>query len=429
MNDLIQFWNFSEAQNLWVFVGASLLGGAAGAIGSFNFLRRRSLLGDALAHAALPGITTAFLLFHSRDPLIIAAGAMVSCFIGYGVMEFLVAKTKVKEDSALAIVLSLFFALGAFQLTLIQQIPTASQAGLDSMLFGKAQAMVPSDLKVLAGLALGVIGFIFASYRQLKIATFDKTYAETIGIPIRLVEISLGFFIVLTIVLGVQMVGVVLMAALILTPAAAARCLSRNLGAMVIFSCLIGAVSGGLGANISYVSPKMPTGPWMVVVASVIFSLAVIFAPERGVLPRMLKKRRVRKKILEENIVRTIFKIGEEDTETPPFVNGREVLQFRSIKPEVLDRTLEDLAGKGMLKELNGAYQLTTDGIKLALQVTRFHRLWESYISQNMLFPKDHLHEDAESIEHFLTPEIEKQLLDELETPTVDPHGKAIPEV
>src|SRR5690606_7025568 len=142
-----EFWSFSDPNVVWVVCGSLILGASAGAIGCFAFLRKRALTGDALAHAALPGVTSAFLLFQSRDPLVILGGAIVSCIAGYLVIEYLVNRTKVKEDSAFAIVLSLFFAFGIFQLTYIQKSEFAGQSGLDKLLFGQAAALVGDDVR------------------------------------------------------------------------------------------------------------------------------------------------------------------------------------------------------------------------------------------------------------------------------------------
>lgn len=433
MGEFFEFWRLEEAQNVWVLLGAVFLGATSGAIGSFNFLKKRSLVGDALSHSALPGVTTAFLIFKSNNLLVISLGAFVSCYLANWLLKNLSVFTKIKPDSALAIILSVFFALGLFQLTLIQKMPEASQAGLASLLFGKAQAISHGDLKWILGLSLVCAVFLVIYFRQLKTLTFDRVFARTSGISINRLENIFGFFLVLSIVIGVQMAGVVLMAALLLTPAAAARYLAKDLRSLVLLSSAIGGVSAALGVSISYTSPGMPTGPWIVVVASLIFLLCAVFSPGRGILPRYLRRLENRRRMRDEDIVRSLFKLGDEVKKDPPWLRSKEILGYRNFSFSELRRSLQRLESRGLVEELERGgtedlYRLTPQGISSAVQLTRYHRLWEAYLSQNINLPSDHLHEDAEDMEHLIDAEIEAQILDELGGLLEDPHGKPIPE-
>lgn len=428
MYDLfIDFWRLHDPNVRWVLFGSIMLGASAGVIGSFAFLRKRSLTGDALAHAALPGVTTAFMLTGSRDPIIIGLGAMVSCFVGYLTIEYLVNRTRIKEDSAFAIVLSLFFALGIFQLTRIQKIGLASQAGLDKLLFGQAAGLGSYDVKILALVSIGLLCFIGVAFRQLKAISFDRQYAQTIGIKVVLYELLLAVALVLAVVTGLQLVGVVLMAAILLTPAAAGRYWTDDLKKLLWLAGLFGALSGIAGANISYLAPRMPTGPWMVVAVTTIFAISFLMAPRRGLLGRIYRQNKVSKKITEENLLRTIFKIGESQGDFGCKVDSGDILNFRNMKLSELEGAIQRLHKKKMLSFEGGSYSLTNDGLSRAKEVTRFHRLWELYLTKHINVAQDHVHDEAEDIEHIITPELEKRLLAELDSPVQDPHGRTIP--
>jgi manganese/zinc/iron transport system permease protein len=425
----LEFWSLKDPNVGWVLLGSILLGASAGIIGCFAFLRKRSLTGDALAHAALPGVTTAFLLAGSKDPLVILSGAMASCFLGYLSIEFLVHKTKIKEDSAFAIVLSLFFALGIFQLTYIQKLGIGSQAGLDKLLFGQAASLVRADVQRLGGIAAALLLFVALFFRKLKILTFDREFAQALGLRVRTYEAFLALAVVISVVIGLQLVGVVLMAAIMLTPAASARYWTEELWVMVCLAGTFGALSGIFGANVSYLAPRMPTGPWMVLGSTLLFAASVLFAPQRGFLARVMKRRRLKLRTNEENLLRTLYKIGETSKSAQGPVDRAAIFTFRNMNPLDFERTVAKLIQKGFVTEHADKLQLTEPGFAAAEKVTVRHRLWELYLTQRINVAPDHVHEDAEEIEHLLSPEMEQLLRSELGDQSVDPHGRAIPSV
>ncbi len=438
LQESIEFWTFRDPAASWVLLASVLLGGIAGAVGCITFLQKRSLIGDALAHSALPGVTTGFILFSSRDPLFVYIGAILSCLLAAFCIVSMKAKTKIKDDSALAIVLSVFFAIGVFQLTIIQKNPLAAQAGIENLLFGKAAAMTKDDIKVLAGVSFLVFSFLVIFYQKIKILIFDSAYFQARGLGrMSIFGISLGenFFqkllwllIVVTIITGLQLAGVVLVAAMVLTPAAASRFWSNSLLRMFYVSALFGSISGALGAYISYLSPAMPTGPWMVVVASFIFFISAVFAPRHGYLSRILGRIRLKTQTREENILRTLFKIGEEEPEECPSIAWSQVARIRDLQMSRLKKSMSELAKQGFLFLDGEECRLSPTGLARAVQLTRFHRLWELYLTQEIKAPADHVHEDAEEVEHVITSEIESSILESLKDIESDPHGRPIPE-
>ncbi len=429
LEELFQFWTFSDPASTWVLLGSVLLGATAGVAGCFTFLQKKSLIGDVLAHSALPGVTTAFLLFHSRGPLVIYLGAISSCLFAAFVFGFLQKKTRIKQDAIQAIILSVFFAVGVFQLTMIQKSPIAAQAGLENLLFGKAAAITLADLKVLSLVSILCLAFIFCFFQKLKILVFDPVYYNARGLGQSWLSAGLWLVLVVTIVTGLQLAGVVLVAALVLIPPAAARFWSKSLDRMLPLSALFGAVSGALGANVSFLIPAMPTGPWMVVIASMIFAVSCLFAPGNGFVSRYLGRKKLRRSIREENFLRTVFRLGGEVTEQLPLISSEQVAEIRGYDSSLAKSLMSSLGGQRMLSVEGSSCTLTEKGLERALELTRFHRLWELYLTEEISAAADHVHEDAEEVEHVMDAEIEKGLLESLKQPQLDPHGKPIPEL
>jgi len=372
----LEFFTFPSINVVHVLAGCIILGVSAGLLGCFAFLRKRSLLGDALSHAALPGVCVAFMLTGTKNPAIILCGAVISCWVGALTIEWLVAHTRCKEDSALGMVLSVFFGLGILLLTHIQQSGQAAQSGLDKFLFGQAASLVERDLYILGGLGLCLCLAVAAAFKEFKIVSFDPDFARALGLPVRMVEFALATLIVLAVCIGLQAVGVVLMAAMLITPAAAARYWTNNLSRMLWLATLFGGLSGAIGAYVSYLSVRMPTGPWMVVAVTTIFMGSFLFAPQRGALARLKRIRQFREKTTRENILRTMYKFGERDQMPVTRVSLNELLQHREMSMGRLRRTVHRLARGGYIREdRSGLYQLTAAGRGEAERVTRLHHL------------------------------------------------------
>ena len=230
-----------------ISLGTAVLGAICGMLGSFAVLRKQSLLGDAISHAALPGIAIAFLITGAKDTNILLLGALVSGLIGAFWIRGMISKTHLKSDTALGLVLSLFFGFGMLLLTYIQKQPNANQAGLDKYLFGQAATLVESDVLLMVLVtATSPCGCTFVLERNLSFFFLTQTTPTPLGLTQKFIDILITFFIVLAIVIGLQTVGVVLMSAMLLAPAAAARQWTSSLAVMVFLAALIGAFSGGL---------------------------------------------------------------------------------------------------------------------------------------------------------------------------------------
>jgi manganese/zinc/iron transport system permease protein len=269
-----------------VALGSSLLGGVAGALGVFAVLRRESLIGDVMSHAALPGIVLAFLITGSRELPPLLLGAALSAGIGALLAVQIPRRSRIKPDAALGLVLSVFFGIGIVGLTVAQQRPTAAQAGLDRFLFGQAATMLRRDVAAIALAALLVLAFLLLLWKEWKLLAFDPVFARACGLPVGALEALLAALMVLTVAIGLPAVGVVLMSALLVAPAAAARQWTDRLERMVVLAGGFGALSGSLGTLMSAGAGQLPTGPLIVLMACGMALLSLLIAPRRGILRR-----------------------------------------------------------------------------------------------------------------------------------------------
>jgi len=263
-------------------------------------------------------------------------------------------------------------------------------------------------------------------FQKFRLIAFNRVYAQTLGVPVRFYEIVLAILIVLSVVVGLQLVGVVLMAAILLTPIAAARFWSHQLRHLLALAALFGALSASLGAQISYVAPAMPTGPWIVVSLSLLFFISFIFAPKQGLIKRHLEDRALRERVIQENILRTLYKLLERSHFERNGFSLAEITELRSLSGTELRNRLAQMVRRGWVQQHKQQYALTEKGLLKAVKLTRRHRLWESYLSQHADMTSDQVHQQAERIEHILNQEQEAQIVAELMA-HFDPHGAPIP--
>lgn len=345
-----------------VALGSATLGAVSGTLGVFAVLRREALLGDAISHAALPGIVLAFMLTGSKSSLVLVGGAFAAGWIGMALMRAVTRYTRIPPDAALGIVLSVFFGFGLMLLTFVQRRPDAAQAGLETFLFGQAATLVESDV-----LVIGVLGFVSLAtmsllWKEFKVLSFDAEFGASVGIPIHRVELILTTVLVLAIVTGLQTVGVVLMAAMVVAPAAAARQWTDRLGAMVWLAALFGGLAGVTGAVLSSITTGVPTGPTIVLSASVIVGLSMAFAPRRGLVWERVRARHRRTSIRRDTVLADLYALfrqhGEIDHGHP-----LPVIEAMSEAKEGALNTLLVLESDGLARRLpDGSWALTRAG-------------------------------------------------------------------
>ncbi|MEP1488022.1 MAG: metal ABC transporter permease [Algibacter sp.] len=345
-----------------ITLGTAILGAVCGMLGSFAVLRKQSLLGDAISHAALPGIAIAFLITGAKDSNILLLGALVSGLIGTFWIRGIISKTHLKSDTALGLILSLFFGFGMLLLTFIQKQPNANQAGLDKYLFGQAATLVVSDVWLMA-IVTGICVFVLLLFwKEFKILLFDADYTKTLGFNTKFIDILITTFIVLAIVLGLQTVGVVLMSAMLLAPAAAARQWTNSLGIMVILAAVFGAFSGVFGTAISASQNNLSTGPVIVIVAGVFVLVSFIFSPSRGLLFKQIRFIKNRRDLQLHKTLAFMYNIAE----THDNISHPHTIKILNNFQGYTKNTLQKLVDKDYVTLNGNKWSLTQEGYKTA---------------------------------------------------------------
>ena len=283
-----------------VLLGTALLGLASGIAGTFAVLRKESLIGDGLSHAALPGVVIAFLLTGIKDIEVLITGAALSSITAAWLITITVENSKIKFDGALATILSAFFGLGMVLLTYLQSLNNAGQAGLSKFIFGQAATILARDVYITSAAALIIIVLTALFWKELKLISFDVEYAKTLQIPVTFTLILYRSLLIMTIIIGIQSVGAILISSLLIAPAVGARQWTNKLGTMCILAGFFGMVSAIGGTIWSTSVQKLPTGPAIIVILSVIVLLSLIFAPNRGILWQYRKNKQSKQALLSD---------------------------------------------------------------------------------------------------------------------------------
>ena len=354
-----------------VALGAAILGIVSGMLGSFAVLRKQSLLGDAISHAALPGIVLSFLITRTREPVILMLGALIAGWVATLFMLNITRTTRIKDDTALGLVLSVFFGLGLMLLTFTQRLADATQAGLDKFLFGQAATLLQRDVITMAVIGLLALGLLAAFWKEFKLITFDPEYAASLGFPVRILDVLLTTLLVIAIVIGLQTVGVVLMSAMIVAPAAAARQWTDKLNLMVLLGGLFGALAGVGGTLISSAAERLPTGPVIVLCISVIVLVSMLFATNRGLLWNWLRAQQNRRTLRARAVLADLNTLAMQH---PNQEHGHStaVLRAMSTNPEGVSHALRQLQERGHAREVShNVWALTEDGLMQAEENVR----------------------------------------------------------
>ena len=424
-----RFFTFQDPAVRYALLGSMLLGVLCGLLGGFLVVRKMSLVGDALSHAVLPGVALGFLWNMSKDPVAIFIGATIAGLIGTTVVGLIKQTTRLKEDTALGLVLAGFFSVGICLVTMIQRLPSGNKSGIDKFLFGQAAAIRMEDVQLMAIVAVISIVIISLFYKEFLVTSFDPGFALGSGLPVQLFHHTLMLLLAFAVVISLQAVGVVLVSAMLITPAAAAYLLTDRMHRLLLLAALFGMLSGALGAFSSFLGPNLPTGPFMVLGASTVFLVACLFGPRHGVIVRWWQRRNQAFRIQRENTLKAIYHVLEGRQFKGEGVSLRELAERRH-------ETLEDVQGQARalrrhdlatLHEDDNVIFLTPGGWQQACTMVRNHRLWELYLTSAAQIAPDHVHEDAEKIEHMLGDEVVRELERKLEYATIDPHGKRIP--
>ncbi len=411
-------WSAPITAQWWQETACSVLVGiACGVLGCFVVLRRMALIGDALSHAVLPGVVIAFMLTGSSGIGGLFLGALLAGLVTAGLIKLVGQYSRTKEDSAIGIVFTSLFAVG---IILISSLSRGTHFDLKCFLFGDPLAVGPDDLLMMTIVAPLVLLTVFALYHRLKIASFDPVVAATMGISVGAIHYLLMGLLSATVVAGLKTTGVILVVAMVITPASAAYQLSNRLWTMLILAGVFGAVSAAAGMSVAFIT-NSPTGPAMVLVATIIFALAMTLSPSHGLLFRTLRRRQVRLHIDSEDCLKAVYRqleAGVVSTKT-------DVVRQTGMSSARVEKCLRTLRGERFLEAGLDVLTLTAKGRLHALELVRAHRLWESYLAGEAGIDMETIHTEAERLEH--AHELADEVDAKLGFPRRDPHGEEIP--
>ena len=392
----------SDGFLVMALLAALLLGLACAPGGVVLMVKRMSLTGDMLAHAVLPGVVVG--VAGDAHPLLILGYALVSGLVGQALLYGLMRSTRLKQDAVLGIVLCVLFAAGVWLISRWQ--PT----GVQHWLYGQLSAISRDDLELL--LIVAVLSVVLAGVliRAWKTWAFDAGFAALAGFPVRTLEVIFHVWLTAVIVVAMQAVGVVLVTALLVTPAVAATRWSARMGVMMVVATLIaifGAVMGVLGSHyFGYAG-----GPAAVLALTGLTACSFLVGPRDGLVVKFFQRRSMNFRMAEDDFLKALWKSERGE----------------GAQDEMRDSVARRLVFRGMLGGKVGAWNLTEAGDRRATELVRGHRLWEKYLRDRADYADDHVHEDAERVEHFLDDHTREQLAESLGHPQYDPHGKKIP--
>ncbi|MEQ1902580.1 MAG: iron chelate uptake ABC transporter family permease subunit [Pirellulaceae bacterium] len=398
-----------------VVAGTGLLGLAAGLVGSFALLRRRALMGDALSHATLPGIGLAFMFatvmgWDGKSLVVLLTGAALSGVLGTLAIVGINALPRIKEDTSLGIVLSVFFGAGIAIMVVAQQMSTGHAAGLESFIYGKTASMLSRDSWLIGatGLFVSLVGL--SVFKELKLLCFDEAFTQSLGYSRHLLDLVLMAMIVLVTIIGLQAVGLILMIALLVIPPAAARFWTENMERMSLVAALIGSAAAICGSAASAIFPQLPSGATIVLVCSSFFLISMFFGSRRGTVFRFFRRLALQRRVGRQHLLRALYEQQELQEERGsklaeqaiPFNN---LLKMRSWSPAQLRREIRRAVNDQEVLEFpDQTLRLTAAGMVNAKQLARDHRLWELYLITHADIAASKVDQDADMIEHVLEP-------------------------
>lgn len=425
-------------------IGSMLMCLTAALVGTLTLLRRQSLIGETLSHAAYPGVIIGviFSAFLSIDDsyeiemaLLILFGAACTALLGLWTVHWLERDLKIRSDSALCLVLSAFFGIGITLASHVQFTHPALYRQAQTYLYGQAATMSDAYIVIYGILSILVLTTLFLFDKELQAIIFNPEYAKSLGIQVTLINAVIFTLTVFAVIIGIRSVGVVLMSAMLIAPAAAARQYTHRFHVLLLLAAFFGMLSAYFGNYLSvelthrlakeYPQARLalPTGPMIVLVASVICVLSLLFAPERGLVIRLVRAIAFRYRCVRENLLKAIWRLGPDQA-----VAFDQIVHYVNVSPFYLRYILARLVQSGWLKKTDlDTYQLTADGQQKAAHIVRLHRLWEVYLADYLGVGAEKVHRSAEEMEHILTPELEQELTQLLKNPQVDPHRQPIP--
>lgn len=409
----------SQPWAIRAILSSLMIGLTCGMLGCFIVLRNMSLIGDALSHSILPGIFVAFLLF-GYSTLGFFMGSVAAGLLTAVVITWIQQNVSTKNDAAIGIVFTCMFSIGVIGITYI-----SGQGGvhldLQDFLFGEVLSVSNQDLTISALVTLYVVVSIVVFYRYLFITTFQPTIAETMGINVSVIHYFLMLMLSFAVVSALRSVGVILVVAMLITPASTALLLSHDLKKVIGIAGIIGMVASLVGMVFAILFDT-PPGPAMVILATLIYLGVAFFSTRDGILVRYIRKRKQRVSIEQEDILRQGIKYPESTC------SRQDLIDKLGYSRKKLNSRLSEMVHKGLVILHGSDVQLTEKGKSAAQSLVRAHRLWESYQVSHMGLKEGQIHAEADRLEHHLTEEILEEVDSKLGHPVMDPHGSPIPQ-
>jgi manganese/zinc/iron transport system permease protein len=406
---MLRFWSFQDPAVRAAVAGVILLGISSGTLGSFIVLRRMSLLGDSLGHAVLPGICLGFLVTWTKNPWWIMLGAVLSALVGSWLIGIVQRHSRLKPDVAMGLVLSGFFGAGTVLLTRLQNFQEGNQSGLNQFLFGQATAISEQDLWCMGILSLAIVGSVLAAFKELVLTSFDEGFATAAGLPVRSLHFLLMTLTALAVVIAIHAVGVVLVSAMLITPAATALLFTDRMRHMVVIAIAIATGAAVVGLNLSFLKRELPSGPFVVLVLALAFTGAYLFSPRYGVAARAWRRWQQSRRAERENGLKSLFLALGGDSQAEA-ISLDEFARSRRETAAHSGRVARSLVRRGWALVDNNRIRLTESGLRRARELDRNYRLWELYLTHEVNLPLDHTQRDAENIEHILGADLVREL-------------------
>jgi manganese/zinc/iron transport system permease protein len=402
-----------------VILGTALLGLAAGIIGVFALLRKRSLMTDALSHATLPGIAVAFLIagiigLESKSLPVLLVGASITGVLGVISVQLILRHTRLNEDAAMGIVLSVFFGAGIVGLSYIQANAPGDSGGLTHFIYGQAATMQVADVILMGSIALAAILATMMFLKEFAVVCFNDSFARVDGWPIALIDLIMMGLVVLVTVAGLQAVGIILVVSMLIIPPVAARFWTERLAMLVLISGMIGAMSGYLGATMSALFPRKPAGAVIVLTAGSVFVFSMALAPNRGIIAQMIRRLMLRVKVAGDHLLEHVYESGQRRISTPELRSFARTQGWSPVFQVLLQRVLHR---SGMLERAaQGLAELSDAGYTRGARVARNHALWEQYLVRYADIAPSHVDWSVDQVEHILSD----TLIEELESAVLE---------
>lgn len=423
---LVDFFLLRDYTTRWALLGTVALGISAGVVGTFMLLRKRSLVGDVVSHAALPGVAVAFLVMEVRAPgsgrwlpgLLI--GAAIAGFAGVLSATFIRRFTRLKEDATLAVVLGVFYGIGVALFSIAERL-AARMGAIEEFTLGAVHSIVAADVKLIALAAAAAVVVCGALFKEFTLLCFDPVFAAARGYPVGALDVALMTLVVAASVIGLQSVGLLLMVSMLIAPAAAARFWTDDIRRMTLVAAALGGLAAFFGVLASHLVPKLPAGPTIVLAGSTLFALSLCCGTHRGLARRAIERRQLAQRIARDHLLRACYEAIEAQRggAVEPDISAltgtelpiERIAELRGWSRQQIERRLAGARRENLAAHLaDGRWRLTEKGAMAAAQAVRNHRLWELYLIRYADVAPSQVDRSADRIEHSLGPEIVAEL-------------------